>query len=304
MRATRLIPLLLLAAGAGAVPGAAELVPNGPEFVVNAHTEGLQTAPSIAPLGPSGMVAVWREEDEEPGGFKARFLDPAGAAVSGEVWIHRGAPFPFFLIVPEVAGSLNGSFVVVWTDQYRIVGRHFKDKSSPGRDLQISPPGGSEHRSPAVAMDAAGNFLVVWTERSLSSLGARLVARRFDSAGSPLGDPFRVAEDRFGHFDFGGGDPKVALHDDGGFLVVWNVGRTVKGRRFHGPGQTGSDELDLGFGGLAVPVLHPEGDGAIVWVDYGGKVRVQPLDASGARRGASLEIGSYADGEMGSYRRG
>ncbi|HEV2844255.1 MAG TPA: hypothetical protein VG477_05370, partial [Thermoanaerobaculia bacterium] len=87
--------------------------------------------------------------------------------------------------------------------------------------------------------------------------------------------------------------PKVALHENGSFLVTWDSGAGVRARRFDGPSGTWSAEAGLGFGALAVPVLHPEGDGAIVWVDFRNRVQVRRVDAAGAPQGTAFETGTY-----------
>ncbi|HEX6899834.1 MAG TPA: hypothetical protein VF789_08975 [Thermoanaerobaculia bacterium] len=286
----------LLAALAGALPAsAAELVPAGPETVMTPSAEGFQYAPSLASLGPAGMVAVWVEDDDTGGAIKARFLDTAGAPVPGEIVLHPGASVLSYLNYPEVAGSPNGSFAAVWVDQNRIVGRHFKSRSDPGTSLRISPSGDRIHRGPSVAMDAAGNFVVVWYEDSLFSLDQRLFVRRFGADGLPLGDPVRVDETLIGpaHYQ-SNGYPRVAIHSDGSLLVTWDSSGGVRARRFNGPSQTWSSEIEAGYGALAVPVLYPEGDGAIVWVDN-GKVRLRAVNGGGAFQDPPVEVGLYSD---------
>jgi hypothetical protein len=293
MRRACLIPWALLAALASALPGpAAELVPTKPETVINQTTLGFQSSPSLAALGPAGMVAVWREDQEAPGGIKGRFLDTAGAPVGGEFWVERGEDLYF---EPAVAGGFNGSFVVVWSIRNHILGRHYKDPHSPGTAFRISPPAGSVGRSnPGVAMDAAGNFVVVWYDETGSNFNHTLHARRFNAGGEPLGEPVRVDQERIGlPSSRGNFTPKVALHDNGSFLVTWDSGAGVRARRFDGPSGTWSTEVGLGFGALAVPVLHPEGDGAIVWADYLSDVQVRRMDAAGVPQGPAFATGTY-----------
>lgn len=105
-----------------------------------------------------------------------------------------------------------------------------------GDELAINQWTTDSQRNPDVAMAANGDFLVVWTgpppDGSAGSNG-EIVARRFSSAGIPLGDDFQVntyTTDRQQA-------PRVAMQSSGASVMVWT---TPDG------GATGGFDFDLG----------------------------------------------------------
>src|SRR5262245_57870722 len=64
------------------------------------------------------------------------------------------------ITTPAVASAASGAFVAVWNDQGTLIrGRRFDASGAPlGAEFPISFTSGS---NPAIAMDAAGNFVVV-----------------------------------------------------------------------------------------------------------------------------------------------
>jgi len=66
---------------------------------------------------------------------------------------------------------------------------------------------------PAVASDAAGNFVIVWS----ADFGYGIMGRRYDASGVAQGGPFVVNSD-IGRDQV---SPSVALNAHGGFVVAW-----------------------------------------------------------------------------------
>jgi hypothetical protein len=122
----------------------------------------------------------------------------------------------------------------------------------------------------------------------------KVVARRFSLDGQPVGDPVQVNQSTILDTPFNG-FPKIALHDDGSFLVTWQTSGSYL-RRFDGPSQSWSEEVSLsGSSDFPVPILNPEGDGAVVWVDFlGYKVWARRLSSTGRLASPPLLVGSYS----------
>lgn len=109
--------------------------------------------------------------------------------------------------------------------------------SDYGHHIRITPRN-------TVAMDAEGNFVVVWTS---AHTGPRNVyARLFTAKGVPLGDEFQV--------NTGGNPclmPCVARSPvDGSFVVGWSAGADVHIRRFHSAGSPLTGALQVNTGAL------------------------------------------------------
>src|SRR5947208_2483985 len=71
--------------------------------------------------------------------------------------------------------------------------------------------------SPAVAMDAGGNYVVVWQSFGQDGSGYGVYAQRYSSAGVPQGGEFRVNTYTTGS-QFG---PAVAMDAAGDFVITW-----------------------------------------------------------------------------------
>ncbi len=293
MSVKRLIPWSLLAVLAGALPApAAELTPHGPEFVVNQHTRGFQNTPDLASLGTDGMVAVWRENDDADGGIKARLLDRTGNPVSKELWVEQG---PFAEGPPRVAGNGSGLYVVIWgSNSNGIWARLFRRDQPLGGAFQInagvSLP--SIFSIPDVGMDAAGNFIVAWLGRA-SSQEHKVVVRRFGPDGTPVGEPVQVNQGMILE-PLSYTDLRIAVHADGGFVVTWNAfGAWL--RRFNGPSQTWEGEVSIPEPvDFMVPVLYPEGDGAVVWI-LGSRIKARRFDTTGRLLDSTVMLGFHDD---------
>ncbi|UCG58576.1 MAG: hypothetical protein JSU70_03505 [Phycisphaerales bacterium] len=135
----------------------------------------------------------------------------------------------------ETAGNQNqsavamddrGNKVIVWTgstgySQYgaNIYGQLYDSQDNPvGSNFQVNNYPYSSYydtsRSPAVAMDDNGNFVVVWWGYGAS--GNAIYARLFDNAGVPLGDQFLIS-----YYAHGSYPASVAMDSNGNFVVTW-----------------------------------------------------------------------------------
>jgi hypothetical protein len=114
------------------------------------------------------------------------------------------------------------------------------------RGFQVNTNTSLNQEEPVVAIAGDGSFVVVWQGFSALS-DDDVFARRFDSAGSPLGAEFRV-NDYTPAFQAG---PVVAMASDGAFVVAWygfraqGNGSDVMGRRFSPSGEKLAEEFQV-----------------------------------------------------------
>src|SRR5207253_2301718 len=89
-------------------------------------------------------------------------------------------------------------------------------------NVTLNPTQSSVPDPPAVAMDAAGDFIVVWEKSAPagSSFFYDIVAQRFSAAGAREGSEFQVDSANNGSIG-GGAVPAVAMDANGNATVVW-----------------------------------------------------------------------------------
>ena len=126
---------------------------------------------------------------------------------------------------PDVAAAGAGRFVVVWEDYYDYSDVHARTFDAGGvptsGNLQISDSPGYSALYPFVDADAAGNFLVVWTDWYHGSSPFLAKARRVDATGTPQGPSFQVTGTgtELYHYNF---SSDVAVAANGEFVVAWD----------------------------------------------------------------------------------
>jgi len=205
-----------------------------------------------------------------------------------------------------VSADPAGNFVVVWQSSAApsgVFGQRYDSSGAPlGPEFRVNTfttgQGG-----PAVASDASGNFVVVWT--STVQDDQDVLGRRFASTGAPIGPEFRVNTYTTDSQIF----PAVAVADDGAFVVTWmswfqdGSYAGVYAQRFAGTGAplgpefrvnniTFLDQIPRGIG------TDPAGNFVVVWesgVGDGDSYSVfgQRFAASGAPLGAQFRINTF-----------
>jgi Ca2+-binding RTX toxin-like protein len=200
----------------------------GDAITVNTFTIGVQSQPGIAMDDAGNYVIVW---DTTIGSLAA------GHVVSGRRFAANGTQldeeqFTVDMIPritatwPSVAMDSDGDFVVVWqgndpekgVNGSEIFAKRFNWWTGPTDELPIrvneqSPVG--DQRSPDIAMDNDGNFLVTWN--SVNGIAINEVMSRWFSADGDGADEFRVNTTTFGVQD----SPRVAVNRNGESAIVW-----------------------------------------------------------------------------------
>ena len=286
--------------------------PQGAEFQVNTYTTGLQTNPSVAADPDGDFVVVWHGN-----GSFGTDTSLFHTSIQGQRYASdgstQGAQFQVNTYTterqrfPVVAAEANGDFVVVWnslggygtdTHSYSIQGqRYASDGSTQGAQFQINTyTTGSQH-SAQMAMDADGDFVAVWDYNGpmdgdifpRASLG-----QRFASSGSALGAEFHVNAYTTGDQ----GEPSVAKHPDGGFVVVWeSVGSwgtdpsnfSIQGQLYASDGSTQGAQFQVNsyttdvqqFPRVAVAA---DGDIVVVWHSLGSSGTDTSMESIHAQR--------------------
>ena len=224
--------------------------------------------------------------------------------------------------MPGVAIDAGGRFVVVWEsydqdgDAGGIFGQRFSEAGLPlGSEFQVAESTSTDQTQPAVAMTAAGDFVVVWTSESQDGDDGAIFARVFDDAGAPQTGEMLVNTFTLGDQSL----PAVAIDDDGDLIVVWDSfrqfpsSRRVLARRFDSAGQAQGGEFivnGISTGPPTYPAVAIRADGSfvVVWQSHeaedddddegGNGVLARRFDAAGSPVSAPVRVNSYTENEQ------
>jgi hypothetical protein len=208
----------------------------GSEFQVNTYTTDEQRHPSVTMDADGDFVVVWESvgssgTDTASYSIQGQRYNAAGAA--------QGSQFQVNTYTtnnqrhPSVAMDADGDFVVAWqsngssgtdTSNTSIQGQRYTAAGSAvGSQFQVNTYTTSFQVYSSVAMDADGDFAVVWmsfgsggTDTSAESIQAQ----SYDAAGSAVGSQFQVNTYTTNRQGF----PSVAMDGDGDFVVAWESG--------------------------------------------------------------------------------
>jgi hypothetical protein len=283
----------------------AQPVPAGPWFQVNTSVSGGLNMPSVGIDATGNATIVWESEHlgEWWDVFGQRF-DAADTPQAGEFQVNTFT-LRFQGFYPEMAMDAAGSFVVVWSSSRQddgaasgIFAQRFNPDGSPvGSEFQVNTYTPSFQVYPEVAMNSAGEFVVVWASYlQAGNQDYEVVGQRFDPDGEQVGGEFQVNTYVTGHQE----NPEVTIAGDGSFLVVWESwvageGRRVVGRRFDAAADPLGGELEVTGLGNDEPALggNDAGDAVVVWraPDADGTgIFGQRYDANGIPQGSSFPV--------------
>jgi len=191
---------------------------------------GEQTAPAVTVHANGGSFVLWLDR------LRAALLgwrfDAGGQPLGPSFQVDTGG----FPVQAAVAASLSGRSVAVWSaftgQEMQIVAQLFDAGGRKhGGPIAVSLPAHLSDavrgpRDPDIALDAAGNFVVVWDADQVDGAGTGVLGRLFDSDGVPQGPPFQINLTRPGSQ----GHPAVTFGRDDRFLVAWESQKNANAR--------------------------------------------------------------------------
>ena len=267
-----------------------------PEFAVNTTVAGDQMLPSVAALPGGGFIAAWDSENQDGSlsGIIVQRFTANGSKLGSEFVVNEYGNER--QSNPAIASDGQGRFLVAWNsathtaDSTGVFARRFGANGAPlGASFRVNTSGRDIYAVVAVAMNASGQAVIVWPERSSTGLPvatnsaySHIVAQRYAADGSALGAPITVATSLLTNFR----TPGVGIDDNGGFVVSWNsdlqsgfvsensslgLGLGVFARRYGADGKplAAQFQVDTGAANLIVdrPVVAVAADGrfALAW---------------------------------------
>ncbi len=253
----------------------------GGEFQVNTYTTDAQYSPQVAADADGDFVVVWPslgQDGNVSGAFGQRYTS-AGAPLGGEFQVNTYTTGRQFL--PAVAADTDGDFVVVWTSDHDgdrdVFGQRYTSAgATTGAEFEVNTYTTNNQFDGAVAADADGDFVVVWTsDDGQDGNNHGVFGQRYTSAGVTVGGEFQVNTYTTGRQFL----PAVAADTDGDFVVVWTSDHDgdyygVFGQRYSSAGTIVGGEFQINTYTTSlqlfpVAAASEDGDFVVAWDSYG-----------------------------------
>jgi hypothetical protein len=204
-----------------------------------------------------------------------------------------------------VASDADGNFVVVWEshgqdgDGFGIYAQRFTAAGAAvGGEFRVNTTTTRDQTFPSVAMDADGDFVVVWQSRRSGTSDYDLFAQRYTASGAAAGGelPVGALVQRT--------IASVAMDRDGNFVVAWLAPspQGIYARRYTASGAAAGGQVRVNTAPdvLFSPsvAVDPDGDFVVTWVNYAGDgsvygVYAQRYNAAGATVGGEFRVNTH-----------
>jgi hypothetical protein len=293
--------------------------PLGPEFRVAGRNSYAYGSAHVAANATGSFVVVWDDvyadlENPYTQGIVARRFNAGGGALGNSFQVNVPIEYSYSAFTPKVALRADGSFMVAWSSLAEeggnlISARFFDLSGSPiGGEVQINEDPSldccwsqSDGRAPYdelnLAVNPAGEFLVVWAGPGEDGEGEGVRARRFDGAGAALGPERMITSSEESGSNF---LPNVAVDGTGRFIVAWSQKESdidVHARLLDSSGDPLGAEFQVStqqlpytpYGGTGV-AADATGNFVITWDDGYNGVFGRRFDSSGVAVGDQFRI--------------
>ena len=306
------------AAGAGLVAPVLAKAPAGSEFRVNTYTTGQQAASSMAMDADGDFVVSWTSNGQDGSGYGvyARRYNAAGVAQGSEFRVNTFTTGTQY--IPAIAMDADGDFVVTWDSNgqdgsgYGIYAQRYNAAGvAQGSEFRVNTFTIDRQESPAIAMDADGDFVVSWGSFGQDGDGFGVYAQRYNAAGQAQGSEFRVNTFTASNQRF----PAIALDADGDFVVSWQSSGQdgsdygIYARRYSAAGAAQGSEFRVNTFTTTrqespAVALDADGDFIVSWTSYGqepdfsSSVYAQRYSSAGVALGSEFRVNTFTTGNQ------
>ena len=223
------------------------------------------------------FVVAWTDYsglDGSGDGIFAQRYNSGGSPVGSEFQVNTYTPGN--QSQSSVAMDATGDFVIAWTDysgedgsDTGVFAQSYNAAGVPqGSQFQVNTYTTGYQKHSSVAMDAAGDFVVTWTEyNGEDGNEAGIFAQRYNASGSRQGSEFQVNTSTTFEQELS----SVAMDSAGDFVVAWRSNQTnvyhIYAQRFSSSGAGRGQRVrgqhlhrrtvhDVGFDGLVRRFRH------------------------------------------------
>lgn len=291
-------------------------LPAGPETRINTYTTGNQSSQSLAMDSAGNFVVTWQSfaQDGSNYGIHAQRYNAAGTAQGAEFKVNSyttGSQRN-----SSVAMDAAGDFVVTWESDaqdgsgYGIYARRYNASGiAQGGEFKVNTYTTGSQQSSSVAMDAVGNFVIVWQSYGQDGSKDGIFAQRFNATGVAQGVEFQINADPIDSQS----SPSVAMNSAGDFIVTWTSyaedgsGDGVYAQKYNARGIAQWDEFQVNTyttNAQSSPsvAMDSAGDFIIAWMSYNqngsGKydIYAQRYDTATGPLGNEFKVNTFTTG--------
>lgn len=252
------------------------------EFLVNSTTSEWQNNPAVAIDADGDFVITWEgyAQDGSAYGIYAQRYNSMGVPQGSEFQVNTHTTN--IQNVPDIAMDASGDFVITWQSYqqdgsgYGIYAQRYDATGTPqGSEFRVNSHTSDWQNDPSIAMDASGDFVVVWHSSGQDGSDEGIYAQRYDAAGMPQGSEFLVNS----YTDGVQRHAAVAMDFDGDFVIAWESylqdgwGEGIYAQRFNSLGTPQGSEFQVHThtsNRQTAPAvsLSADGDFVISWESY------------------------------------
>jgi len=285
----------------------------GNEFPVNTYTTSFQAFPDVAIDQNGEFVITWHSQTQDTGDFDygvyaQRYRangTPEGNEFQVNTWTTDNQERP------RIAMDADGDFVIVWTSDNQdgssagVYGQRYDAAGNKqGNEFRVNTYTTGFQRTPDAAMDAVGNFVVVWVSETQDGSQSGIYAQRYQADSTPLGGEFRVNVYTTDNQD----GPSVAMNNDGEFVIVWDSVQDgdsagVYARQYNADGTPKDGEFQINTyttnaQGLSSVAIDGDGDFVVVWTSEdqdgsGNGIYARSYDKLGTVQRDEFQVNTY-----------
>ena len=224
---------------------------------------------------------------------------------------------PFSQLSTHIEANSIGNYVVTWQSNgqdgsgWGVYARQYNSAGVPqGNEFQVNTYTRKDQFVPHVAMDSAGNFVIVWESFLQDGDRYGIYGQRFNSAGTPLGSEFRVNTTTVN----GQHDAYIAMTPNGNFVVVWGSilqdgsVEGIYGQRYNSAGVPIGGEFQVNTytpDTQKQPTVSIDDNGnfVVTWESFGQDgngwgIYAQRFDAAGMPQGNEFRANTTTSGDQ------
>jgi len=204
-------------------------------------------------------------------------------------------------LISSVAMSNGGNFVIAWEDERSsirsIYYQVYDSNGNPIGPNSIANDSNQWELDPSVAIDDAGNFVIVWTDPRNGNKD--IYFQRFDSGGNKIGINIKANDTVLTLHE----SPSVAMDGNGNFVIVWKDFRNgnfsdIYLQRYDSNGNPlGSnvrvdDDAVNASQYISAIAIDGFGNFVVVWDDEraGTNIYLQRYDSNGIAIGSNVKV--------------